>query len=78
VQESDPADVRAAVISTLDAMGGMPHIELSEDEVAHIRHGRALTRDSGVSGTVALAVAGELVAIAHAADGQLRPRKVFV
>jgi tRNA pseudouridine55 synthase len=75
---ADPDAVRRVLIQTLDALGSMPRVELSADDVAHIRHGRALAREVGVSGPVALAANGELVAIADAAGGTLRPRKVFL
>ncbi|MGH7447920.1 MAG: tRNA pseudouridine(55) synthase TruB, partial [Longimicrobiales bacterium] len=76
--DSDPAALRAALIATLDALGAMPRIEISADDVADIRHGRALARDADVSGAVALAAHGELVAIAEASGGRLQPRKVFL
>lgn len=75
---SDPDAVRRVLIPTLDALGSMPRVELSADDVAHIRHGRVLARDVDVSGPIALAANGELVAIADAAGGMLRPRKVFL
>jgi tRNA pseudouridine55 synthase len=75
---SDPDAVRRMLIPTLDALGSMPRVELSADDVVHIRHGRALARDIDLSGSVALAANGELVAIADAADGMIRPRKVFL
>jgi tRNA U55 pseudouridine synthase TruB len=75
---SDPDVVRRMMIPTLAALGSMPRVELSADEVVHIRHGRALARAVDVSGSVALSANGELVAIADAADGTLRPRKVFL
>ncbi|MBR9989995.1 MAG: tRNA pseudouridine(55) synthase TruB, partial [Gemmatimonadetes bacterium] len=78
VLDSDPAAVRAAMISTLDALGPMPRIEVSDDEVVHIRHGRALERAVSEDGVVALASSGDLVAIAEAVEGRIRPRKVFI
>jgi tRNA pseudouridine55 synthase len=74
----DPDAVRAALIPTLDALGAMPRVELSEDDLAHIRHGRAITGETNASGAVALAAHGELVAIAEAEAGRIRPRKVFL
>jgi tRNA pseudouridine55 synthase len=76
--QSDDAAVRGALIPTIDALGGMPRIELTEDDIVHVRHGRALERDIGADGVVALAAHGDLVAIADAGEGRIRPRKVFL
>lgn len=73
-----PDRVIEAMIPTLDALGAMPHIALSDDDVADIRHGRAIVRDTDVSGAVALEAGGALVAIAEADAGHIRPRKVFL
>jgi tRNA pseudouridine55 synthase len=70
--------VREALIPTLDAMGSVPQIELSADEAIQIRHGRALTRDLDARGLVTLAMNGELIAIADADAGTIRPTKVFL
>lgn len=76
--DADPVALRAALIPALDALGPMPRLELSEGDIAAIRHGRALARAVDEEGTVALEAGGELVAIAEAADGWIRPRKVFL
>lgn len=76
--ESDPEAVRAALIRPLDAIGAMPAIELSDDDVAHIRHGRRVERQSDITGTVALSAGGELIAIADSDGERLAPRKVFL
>ena len=76
--DTRPDRVIEAMIPTLDALGAMPHIALSDDDVAHIRHGRAIVRDTDASGAVALEARGELVAIAEADAGRIRPRKVFL
>lgn len=76
---ADPADIlRAALIPTLDALPALPRIELSQTEVAHIRHGRAVPCDTDLSGVVVLAAQDDLIAIADAGDGVIRPRKVFL
>lgn len=77
-RQADPTAVRAALIPTLDALVGMPRVELTEDDIARIRHGRAIERDIDAAGIVALAAHGDLVAIAEAGDGRIRPRKVFL
>lgn len=74
-----PSDlIRHAMIPTLDALGAMPRMEISDDELTLIRHGRSIAGANDVSGTVALAAHDELVAIADAGDGRIRPRKVFL
>jgi tRNA pseudouridine55 synthase len=78
VLDGDPAGVQAALIPTLEALGEMPRLEISEDDAAHIRHGRLIARDTATSGIVALAAHGELVAIAEADGDRIRPRKVFL
>lgn len=81
----DDAAVRGAMIAPLDALGSMPSVELSDDDVAHIRHGRAVRApaaagaDPVAAGTVALAAAGRLIGIGVAdGDGMVRPKKVMV
>lgn len=76
--ESDRGAVGAALISTLGAIGGMPTIEVSGEDIAHIRQGRRVDRSSTVIGTVALSAGGELVAIAESDGERLAPRKVFM
>jgi hypothetical protein len=70
--------VRDALVSPLDALGEMTRVDLTDEQVAHIRHGRSVPADGDVVGDVALAARGELVAIARPSDGRLRPRKVFL
>lgn len=67
-----------ALISTLDALGAMPRIDVSPDDIGNIRHGRTIIRNDAADGVVALAAGGELIAIAHAEGGRVRPRKVFL
>lgn len=76
--DTRPDRVIAALIPALDALGAMPHIALSDDDVAHIRHGRTIVHDTDAVGAVALEAGGELVAIAEAEAGRIRPRKVFL
>src|SRR5690606_35561260 len=80
VLESDPALARAALRPTLEALGSMPRVEVSDDDVVNVRHGRALGRAATMAvtdGTVALASHGELIAIAEVDGDRIRPRKVF-
>jgi tRNA pseudouridine55 synthase len=70
--------LRSGLITTLDALGTMPRIDLSADDAALVRHGRTVTRDDAVDGILRLVAGGELIAIAHAEGGRIRPRKVFL
>jgi tRNA pseudouridine55 synthase len=63
------------VLPPLAALVHLPERELTEDEVALVRTGRAI--EGGGEGPVALHVAGELVAVAQALDGRLRPETVL-
>jgi len=89
VEDSVPLDQLspAAVISARSVLGDLPTVELDETARRAVVHGRAV-EDSGagalsvggkrVSGTmVALLGAGELVAVARAEDGWLRPTVVL-
>lgn len=76
--ESDPAATRTAVIPMPDALGTMPRIPLSGDDLANITHGRAIANGSAAMGTVALLDHGDLVAIGEADVQRVRPRKVFL
>jgi tRNA pseudouridine55 synthase len=73
----DPAHARSRAFAPLDALDDMPRVDLNEDALRHIQHGRAIPGAPGASGPAALVYRDALVAIAHAADGMLRPRKVF-
>lgn len=77
-QLQEREQVQRAVIAPIDALSDMPRLELHSEEVALIRHGRALPGRAQFDGVVALVAAGELVAIAVADAGSIRPRKVFV
>jgi len=89
VEDSVPLDQLspAAVISARSVLGDLPTVELDETARRAVVHGRAV-EDSGAgalwaggkraSGTVvALLGAGELVAVARAEDGWLRPTVVL-
>jgi tRNA pseudouridine55 synthase len=78
IADASSGTLRPALISTLDALGEMQRIEAAPDDIDHIRHGRAITRHDAVDGVVALGRDGELIAIAHAEGGRIRPRKVFL
>jgi tRNA pseudouridine55 synthase len=64
-----------SVLPPLAALVHLPERELTEDEVALVSTGRAI--EGGGAGPVALHFAGELVAVAQAVDGTLRPETVL-
>jgi tRNA pseudouridine55 synthase len=73
----DVVAVAGARITPLDALRHLPRFDLDAAQHAAILHGRAIPAPADLRGRVVLAAAGELVAVAEAADGVLRPRKVF-
>lgn len=85
VEDSVPLDQlsRAAVISARSVLGDLPTVELDQVSRLAVAHGRAV-EDSGEAGqrgsgeVVVLLGDGELVAIAQAQDGWLRPTVVLV
>ena len=84
VEDSVPLDQLSpdAVISARCVLGDLPSVELDQAARRAVVHGRAVVEggEAGkrVSGTVvALLGAGELVAVAIAEDGWLRPKVVL-
>jgi tRNA pseudouridine55 synthase len=80
VAVADLADVErvaAARIAPLDALAHLPHIAVDTAQLAALRHGRTITVAHRTAGTVAVAAAGALVAVAECSGDTLRPRKVF-
>jgi len=75
---SDPERVTAALIAPLRALGDMATLELNDEEIGHIRHGRSIPVREGVIGSIALSAYGELFALAVADADSIRPRKVFL
>lgn len=72
------AAVHSGMIPPLDALAGMPRVDLPEDDVAHVLHGRAVSAVAP-PGTVALALHDRLVAIGISdGSGTVRPKKVMI
>ena len=67
----------AAVRTPREVLGHLPAVELDEPGRAAVSHGRAVPTDAEARGDVALTYAGELVAVARAGDGWLRPSVVL-
>jgi tRNA pseudouridine55 synthase len=75
----DDADaVRAALIPPLAALDHFPVVRLEEEEEAAVRHGRGIqAHGRAPEGTVVLAAAGALLAVAESDGMRLQPRKVL-
>lgn len=74
----DAEVVRRAAIDPLDALAHLPSFVVDDTEASRLRQGRAVELvDGALEGMVAVAHAGELLAIGESAGGVLRPRKVF-
>ncbi len=71
------AVARESLLPPHRALGHLPALELDEPGRVAVSHGRAVPAVSDVLGDVALVQAGELVAVARAADGWLRPAVVL-
>ena len=76
----DADRVRAAMLTPLQAVAHLPRVEVDGDGIAALRHGRAVpaAADTPGDGPVAIAAAGELLAIGARDGDWVRPRKVFV
>jgi tRNA pseudouridine55 synthase len=76
----EEALVREAMIAPAAAVSHLPRVVADERGEADLRHGRAVQAPDGFAadGPVAVVSAGgELLAVGEAADGTVRPRKVF-
>ena len=71
VDSADPERIRPAV----EALPFLPALEVDANEAAAVRSGRALRRVG--DGLVRIASAGDLVAVARAGDGLVRPETVL-
>lgn len=77
-QLGDGAAVAAAALDPLEALHHLPKLEADAAEASSIAQGRPLEGvDAGLSGLVAVAHGGSLVAVGESSGGVLRPRKVF-
>ncbi|HEY0020490.1 MAG TPA: tRNA pseudouridine(55) synthase TruB [Longimicrobium sp.] len=72
--------VRAAMLAPAEAVMHLPRVVADERGEADLRHGRAVQAPEGFAADGPVAVVsggGELLAVGEAADGAVRPRKVF-
>jgi tRNA pseudouridine55 synthase len=80
-QLGDEERVRAATITPADALSHLPRVVADEPGEAALRFGRAVQAPEGFAAdgpVTVVSAAGELLAVGEAADGVVRPRKVFV
>jgi tRNA pseudouridine55 synthase len=68
---------RDALLPARRALGHLPSLELDEPARVAVSHGRAVPAAPDAQGDVALVQGDELVAVARAADGWLRPSVVL-
>lgn len=79
---ADQLDGSVPLLPPLAVLGDMPRVSLDDEARRAVRHGRALPAPAALpggaaEGLVALAHGGELVAVATARDGRLRPTVVL-
>ncbi|MBI4545556.1 MAG: tRNA pseudouridine(55) synthase TruB [Gemmatimonadetes bacterium] len=75
----DPAALEAAWVSPLAALAHLPLVRVEGEAAERLGHGATVRAPAGApaAGLVAVASGAELLAVAEAADGTLRPRKVL-
>lgn len=76
--DEKPADLAARLRPMAEALGGMPCIGLSADELRRFRMGQAVRAAPSVSGAVGVVdETGELIGLGTASNSVLRPDTVF-
>jgi len=81
-----PEDVQASLLSPLEMLVSLPRIDLDDDEVEDVRHGRPILAPAdmkiGPGDDVALAYGGTLAAVAVGAESRgqmiIRPKRVLL
>jgi tRNA pseudouridine55 synthase len=73
LEDADPE----RIVPLAEALGFLAERELDAEEARRARHGRPLPHAGGDQGFVRLTEAGELIAVAEARAGELRPVVVF-
>ncbi len=75
----DPEAVRGAWLSPADALAHLPRVEVNAGQAGELAHGGPIfaPEELPADTPIAVAEAGDLVAIAECVAGMLRPRKVF-
>jgi len=80
LERASPLEAAFRLIPPVDALPWLPRLMLGSDDLERVRHGRAVdARRLHPEGATVLLVspAGTLAAVAAAAGGRLRPRRVF-
>lgn len=62
----------------VEVMGHLPSAAVDDEELRDIEHGRAIRAAAGLAGTTVLRHGNDLVAVAEADEGWLRPKVVLV
>jgi tRNA pseudouridine55 synthase len=75
---ADEAQVKAAALSSREALAHLQAVEVSEAEARALSFGQSIGTSLSSSEPIQLTRAGELIAIARVEGAQLRPHKVFV
>ena len=70
-------NIASYLVSPAEALGDVPAVVLSPAELVDVRHGRAVAGDAPAGVVRLLSHDGELIALARADGGTLRPFKVF-
>jgi tRNA pseudouridine55 synthase len=73
----DRLDGGAPIIPPETLVAGLPRVELGEDEVAAVTHGRMVHREGTTDGEAALLADGQLLAVARAVPGGWHPSVVI-
>lgn len=81
LQAADPAALAALLQPVAAGLKGLPALSVSRADAARLARGQAVLlrgRDAPiVQGVVAVSTQGDLIALADAAEGELRPRRIF-
>jgi tRNA pseudouridine55 synthase len=75
---TDAAQVRAAALSSREALAHLQSVEVSEAQARAVSFGQSIDSSVSSSEPIQLTRAGELIAIARVEGALLRPHKVFV
>lgn len=74
----DQEAVAGARLDPLEALGHLPGWAVEADDVRRLAHGQPVAYHGPlVAGPIAVRSGTELIAVGHAADGSLKPSKVF-
>ncbi len=75
---TDPAGLRARLVSPADALAGMPSLTVDDDQIRALAQGRFLPVTAPGEPCKAVDGQGRLVAVCAVSGGRLRPVRVFL